>query len=290
MNSMPMINIPVSAPTCSLQCMFWYDYKDSPKTTGTVNTSTFTLTYDGTGSNILYNSAVYKIESIDIYSNGIHTFTAIPDNGNRPSLEMVINHYNKETKTYLYVCIPISAAGSSATTNALTEIIQNYFPSTGIHPTSSYSVNQFNLNYIIPKTSYFVHKGKYHSGKTNSIYVVFPYNSFGLPSSVIASLTTSTGHLQAHNIPSAYIPSTSPVVMQNTQGTTVNGFSGNGQIYIDCQPTDSEGEIVVKEQIIPSEFYKFNMSGLIYFIVMVVSCMLLISLYQKIKDFFTLNS
>jgi hypothetical protein len=103
----------------------------------------------------------------------------------------------------------------------------------------------------------------------------------------ITSATTGTGSLSTHTFTR---PSTLPTILQNTQGTTVNGFSGNGQIYIDCQPTDSQGEIVVKEQIVPSEFYKFNMSGLIYFIVIVVSCMVMISLYQKIKDFFTINS
>lgn len=288
----PKINIPASATTkCSIQCMFWYDYKDSLTTSISNNTTTVNLTYDGTGSTIMYNSIMYSLATtnpISIYAGGIHTFEE--NSGLGPSLELVVNHYNSETNTNLYVCIPISSSGTAPTTNALTEIITHYFPGTTSHPsTTNYPVNQFNLNYIIPKTTYFIHKGMYHNSSDNSttIYVVFPYNSLNLSSATITSATTGTGSLSTHTFTR---PSTLPTILQNTQGTTVNGFSGNGQIYIDCQPTDSQGEIVVKEQIVPSEFYKFNMSGLIYFIVIVVSCMVMISLYQKIKDFFTINS
>ena len=77
------------------------------------------------------------------------------------------------------------------------------------------------------------------------------------------------------------------MLVQSEKGSMSNGFSGDGQIYIDCQPTDSDGEIVVKETIIPNSAIKFDLSGLIYFVVVVISCILLVVLYQKITDLFS---
>jgi len=279
------IDIPVSVPDkCSLQCMFWYDFKTAVSTTISDDTKSLQLTYDAPGSNILYNSTVYTLDTIpiQIYAGGIHTF-----NTTDISLEIVINLISEDRGTHLYVCIPVSSNGPASSTNAIQEIIDAYFPS---HLNNSLSVNQFNLNYIIPKTSFIVHTGVYHNtSDSNSIYLVFPYPSFNLSLDIINKAITGTGRLSTYTLPSSNL-NLHPPMFQSEQGTSVNGFSETGQIYIDCQPTDQEGEIVVKEQIVPSSFYKFNMSGLIYFIVVVVSCIVLITLYQKMKDFFTLNS
>lgn len=282
------IRIPTTVEDkCSLQCMFWYDFKTSDTTDISDDTKSLQLTYDGPGSNIMYNSTVYKFDTpaIHIYAGGIHEFEA---NGNEgPSLEIVINLVDDNNRK-LYVCIPVGESGATSATNAIKDIIDEYFPT---RPTqSNISVNQFNLNYIIPKSSFIVHTGLYHhSSDSHAIYVVFPYPSFNLPQSYIAKVLEGTGRLIKYEFSTSNI-NLNPPMFQSEQGSTVNGFSGTGQIYIDCQPTDEEGEIVVKQQIVPSSFYKFNMSGLIYLIVMVISCIVLISLYQKVKDFFTLNS
>ena len=145
---------------------------------------------------------------------------------------------------------------------------------------------------IIPKSSYIVHQGPYLGGSDKDTYIVFPPNQFKLSSETISKITGLPG------VPNSSLPAicttpfskvrpNSSTLVQNEKGTTSNGFSGDGQIYIDCQPTDSDGEIVVKETIIPTSAVKFDLSGLIYFVVVVISCILLVVLYQKITDLFS---
>lgn len=282
---------------CSLQCMFWYDFMTSDTTDISDDTKSLQLTYDGPGSNVMYNSTVYKLATtaIHIYVGGIHTFES--NNNDGPSLEIVINLVDDNNRK-LYICIPIGESGATSATNAIKEIIDAYFTTTSTTTTTTttttaidgFSPTQFNLNYIIPKSPFIVHTGIYHnSSDSYATYVVFPYPSFNLSQTYINKVTLGPGHLNTYEFSTSAV-NVNPPMFQSEQGTTVNGFSGTGQIYIDCQPTDEEGEIVVKQQIVPSSFYKFNMSGLIYLIVMVISCIVLISLYQKVKNFFTLNS
>lgn len=280
--SISLIDIPSSVTTkCSLQCNYWFDYKDCPQVKVGTSANYFKINYDGSGSNIMYNSAVYKIASsnaISICVGGIHRFGSP---ATRPPLEMVIKHESQGTNSELYVCIPITSNGNMNANNAIETILTTYYP------TKSNSViytPNFNLNYIIPKSTYMVHTGAYHGrSKENSTYVVFPLHSFKMSDKAIESLTQSMSSYTALN-------GRNTTLIQNEKGTTVNGFSGDGQIYIDCQPTDSEGEIVVKETIIPANYYKFNMSSLIYLLVIVISCILLIVLYQKIKTFFSFKN
>lgn len=280
--SISLIDIPSSVTTkCSLQCNYWFDYKDCPKVKVSTASNYLKINYDGAGSNVMYNSAVYKIaasNAISICVGGIHRFGSP---ATRPPLEMVIKHESQATSSELYVCIPITTSGNISSNNPIENIITSYYP-TKSNPVV-YTPN-FNLNYVIPKSSYMVHTGAYHGqSKQNSTYIVFPINSFKISNQAIQSLIQSMS-------PYTELRATNKSLIQNEKGTTVNGFSGDGQIYIDCQPTDSEGEIVVKETIVPANFYKFNMSSMIYLIVVVISCILLIVLYQKIKDFFSFKN
>jgi hypothetical protein len=279
--SISFIDIPASSNnTCELPCRLWYNYTDSPVSKVGSTSDYMKINYDGAGSNVMYNSTVFNVETyyaISIYVGGIHRFGSPPT---RPPLEMVIKHKSPQNGSELYICIPIYSSGG-ASANPMDTLITSYFPAKNV---STVSVSNFNLNYIIPKSTFFIHTGAYH-GSTNSkaIYVVFPKNSLNISDATIKLMTETM---------SAYtrILAQNRTLLQNIKGTTVNGFSGDGQIYIDCQPTDSSGEIVMKETIVPTNFYKFNMSGLIYFIIVVISCILLIVLYQKIKDFFTLKN
>jgi hypothetical protein len=238
------------------------------------------INYDGAGSNVMYNSTVFKIgtsNAISIYVGGIHRFGSP---ATRPPLEMVIQHKSTQNNSELYLCIPIYPSGGSSM-NPVETLITTYFPAKNV---STVNVNNFNLNFVIPKSTFFVHTGAYHSTtSSNAIYVVFPKNTLNLSDAAIKLMTNTM-------TPYTKVTARNRQLLQNIKGTTINGFSGDGQIYIDCQPTDSEGEIVIKETIVPTDFYKFNMSGLIYFIVVVISCIVMIVLYQKIKEFFTIKN
>lgn len=287
---MVKINIPDSVTTkCSLQCGLSYDYKPSPVCRFSVdpsrNPTYFAITYDAPASHVLYNSKLYTLnekDSIMLIYGGIHLFNEV-----ELPLEMVISH--KSEGSMLYLCIPITSSPFSPSSGPLDTIIDTYYKNRN---TKFLNLNNFNLMDIIPKSSYIVHQGPYLGGSDKDTYIVFPPNQFKLSSETISKITGLPG------VPNSSLPAicttpfskvrpNSSTLVQNEKGTTSNGFSGDGQIYIDCQPTDSDGEIVVKETIIPTSAVKFDLSGLIYFVVVVISCILLVVLYQKITDLFS---
>lgn len=286
---MVKINIPDSVKTkCSLQCGLSYDYKPSIVARFDVdpsrNPTYFSITYEGS-NNVMYNSKLYTLnekDSIMLIYGGIHLFNNV-----ELPLEMVISH--KSEGSMLYLCIPITSSAFSPSSGPLDTIIDTFYKNRN---TKFLNLNNFNLNDIIPKSSYIIHQGPYLGGTENDTYIVFPPNQFKLSSETISKITGLPG------VPNSSLPAicttpfsnvrpNSSTLVQSEKGSMSNGFSGDGQIYIDCQPTDSDGEIVVKETIIPNSAIKFDLSGLIYFVVVVISCILLVVLYQKITDLFS---
>jgi hypothetical protein len=290
---MVKLNIPESVTTkCSLQCGLSYNYKPSPTCRfgpeSSRNPTYFSITYDDPASNVLYNSTLYTLrekDSIMLVTGGIHTFS-----GTQPELEIVITHTSETAN--LYMCIPITNSPFSPSNTSFDIIIDTYYK----NPNTKYlQLNNFNLNDIIPKSSYMIHRGPYLSKNPNDVYIVFPRNHYKLSSETISKLTGVPGVPDTSKkaicpTPFTNIQNSTPTLIQNEKGTLANGFSGDGQIYIDCQPTNSDGEIVVKETIVPTNYVKFNMSGLLYFVVVVISCILLVVLYQKVSDLFTFTS
>ena len=96
---------------------------------------------------------------------------------------------------------------------------------------------------MIPKSAYYSYTGTIPYGTCGAQYqyVVFPKQSIQIQKSTLDAL----GGL----IHDSYISVHPGQCYYNEKGTTQNGFSGDGQIYIDCQPTGEEDEIIYKEPV-----------------------------------------
>jgi len=223
------------ADKCSLKCLLWYNYGNSSCTV-TNNSDSLLVNYDGS-SDVMFNSKQYVPKDIRIYKPSIHTF-----DGQYADAELVITH----TSDYggLIVCVPIVSSqntNASTGTNVLDDIIDNAPPQ---KETTTLNIHDFNLNYLIPKSAYYSYTGTIAYGtcdNTQYQYVVFPKNSL-----VIAQSTLDTLGTLIHD---SYISVHPGECFYNIKGTTQNGFSGDGQIYIDCQPTGEEGDIIYKEPV-----------------------------------------
>jgi hypothetical protein len=107
------------------------------------------------------------------------------------------------------------------------------------------NVQNFNANNLIPKSSYFSYVGPLPYGTclpdTNVQYVVFHHKHGSI--NVGKETMNNLGKL----IHDAFIPIHEGKSFFNEKGTIENGFAGDGQIYIDCQPTDEDTEVVYQE-------------------------------------------
>jgi hypothetical protein len=254
------LNIVKSADKCSLKCLYFYKYGNSTCTV-TNATDQLTIPYDG-DSDVLFNSIKYNPVEVKIFMPSIHKF-----DGSYADAEMVIVHTGSSGG--LFVCIPITTSTStnaSTGTNLLTDIIKN----TPDKNSSSLNLQDFNLNYFIPKSSYFSYTGTRPYGECVSDvmynYIVFPKNSLTVNKALIAEL----GNL----IHDSYIPVYEGTCFWNEKGTTTNGFSGDGNIWIDCQPTGEEGEIIYKEQL-SSSSQTVNMDWIYSFLYVIIGIILM---------------
>jgi carbonic anhydrase len=231
----PINIIKKTADKCSLKCLLWYKYGTSSCTVQN-KSDQLVIPYDGE-SDVMFNSVTYNPVEIRIFKPSIHKFE-----GQYADAEIVVVHNGNGGG--LLVCIPVmgtSSANASTGTNLINDIVNN---SPEANQSTTLNLHDFNLNYILPKSSYFSYLGTLAfncSPGTMYNYVVFPKGSFIVNQSTLTSL----GNL----IHDSYINVVDGTCYWNEQGTKNNGFSGDGQIYIDCQPTGEEGEIIYQEQV-----------------------------------------
>jgi carbonic anhydrase len=240
----PLNIVKKTAGRCSLKCLLWYNYTASTCTIKT-NTDYLSILYDGS-SDVMYNSVKYTPTELRLYRPSLHTFDGV-----HADAELMVLHTGSSGG--LMICLPITSnsdKNGSTGSVLLSEIIKNA-PATG----DSISVNlqDFNLNYIIPKSPYFSYIGSEpFDGCTSSTiynYIVFPKQSIFINSSTLDELADSINETE--------IPTHDGDAFWNEKGTISNGFSGDGQIYIDCQPTGQEEDILYKED--SSAYKKVNM-------------------------------
>jgi len=195
------------------------------------------ISYDGE-SDVMFNSLSYQPVEVRIFKPSLHTFDGV-----QADAEMIVVH--KGSAGGLLICIPVMANKSinaSTGTNVLDDIISN---APEQNQSTTLNMHDYNLNFLIPKTSYFSYTASLPYGtcdETQYQYVVFPKQSI--------SISQETLNTLGSHIHDSYITAKEGDVFWNEQGTKNNGFAGEGQIYIDCQPTgqgDDETEIMYKE-------------------------------------------
>jgi carbonic anhydrase len=231
---------------CNLKCKLWYNYGNSSCLVSKKKDK-ISITYDGQ-SDVMFNSVPYKPTEIRIFKPSIHSY-----DGEFAEGELIIVHTGGQRG--LAICIPITASEtmkSSKGSTILQEIIKNT-------PNNSAALNinisDFNANHLIPKASYFSYVGGLIGGDATTgftcsnspgsevQYVVFhkSHGSITLNNRTLDTLGTI--------IQDSFIPFYEGKSFFNEKGTTENGFSGDGQIYIDCQPTDEDSELIYETPI-----------------------------------------
>jgi carbonic anhydrase len=234
-------NVPINivrqqTDKCNLKCKLWYNYGNSSCLLQN-SKDQLILTYDG-ASDVMFNSVPYKPTEIRIFKPSIHSY-----DGTYAEAELIIVHSGGQNG--LLICVPITISETSISTKGSTlleDIITNATDSTEV---VTMNIQDFNANNLIPKSSYFSYAGPIPYAQcnpdSNAQYVVFHYKQGSI--SVSQETMDNLGKI----IHDAYIPIYEGKSFFNEKGTIENGFAGDGQIYIDCQPTDEDSEIVYQQ-------------------------------------------
>lgn len=259
------INISSTDPSikeCNILCTYHYEYNDSACVVSVNNTDPsgnyldikYDLKNSGTSSQVIFNGENYNVSSIRVYQPSLHTY----DNQQAP-MELVIFH-DGGVSDKLVVSIPYqSGSGSSDYTSSKTgsqvleNIINDYYKLSPSPPSSSSSssssspqnlnINNFNLNNFIPKAKYYYYVGtelpKFGlcTQPKSTNYVLFDLSKGGqyISSDAISKIQNLISK-------SAFPVATNTLYKSAKFPNSNSNAAKSDEIYIDCNPTGSEGE------------------------------------------------
>jgi hypothetical protein len=242
----PLLNVPrdvisydgneFSASPCSQKCLFSYNYSASSSCVVTNEGDRLTIIYDG-GGDVTFNSATYLPTRLRLFKPSLHKFNGVQAEG-----ELIIEHSARSaSNTGLLVCIPLSSNGALSNASAILEDIIKNSP-TVEDASEALSISDFTLNHLIPTAPYYTYTGPLPYDvcidSATYQYVVFHPSRSG----AIALASNIMEGLGAMISQSFIVAFKEKGLFFNATGTSKNGFSGEDQIYIQCQPVGASAE------------------------------------------------
>jgi hypothetical protein len=264
------IDIRVSTPldVCDVKCKLSYNFKaltdivasnmstylkivpanKAATTVGYSSTDTPNCKHGGDGK--------FVVSEIRIYTPSIHTYATQRDLSNG---ELIIFLNNITGGRNLLICIPISSSASSASLKSAgiqLETIITQMSSTGNTSGQSSQIKglNFNLDKFMPPPGkgYYKYTASFFTLSPPCIkcldYVVYDINdiAISLKTSSLAKLISilqTPPYLSTIQSP----PLASIGYARNNKGATNGLTEDREQIYIDCKPTGSKGEVLIDE-------------------------------------------
>ena len=255
------INITVdTSVTCNGLCNYSFSY---PPTSLKIKRGTFIqLIPDNTAQPpVIYNNRNYNVTSAMLVRPSWHKFA-----GDYADAEMVIIHTSESFPNKLFVCIPITKS-STSTTDATTflDLIGLEISRTGTGEDGETVFNNptFTLNKFVPMKPYVSYTGRNQGqaetrdlttgvvvtpakvGADNDIIVFKKENAvyISVVTFDILTKTTSTGAEPLWQVYNNQIVRKAPRIFYNSTGPVVRA---GDSIYISCQPTGADGELLTK--------------------------------------------
>jgi carbonic anhydrase len=236
------VNIPTTATACSLKCKYSYNYPASSlQGTNKKDYISYRLN-EAQNTPVQYGDSNYEVEEFRIYQPSLHSFV-----GEKAPAELVIIHRNNMGSDKLLVCIPMIEKDVANDSSVMLEhvIIEVAKRANSNENTTMINLAGFTLNKFIPKKKPFIiYKGTLpYSPCINSTvnYVVFTDADAAIKITP-TSMNILERIITRHNY--EVKPEPKGGFFYNKDGPTL-GTSMSDDIYIDCKPTGSEGEVLV---------------------------------------------
>ena len=233
---------------CKLKCS--YQFKYAPTNLQITNVGNYLLlqTDEVAIPPVIYNDQNYNVSGAIIVQPSLHKF-----NGEHAEAELIVPHVNASGTNQLWVCVPIKSSSTTTDSSAaffdlIISEIKKTAPSSGAKTTFTNST--FSLNKFIPMAPYFSYKGTriFNSKcRENSIGSAIDYIVFHADNAITMGLSAMASLKRL--IPNTQQFGTAVEESENPDGVFYNPSGpispNQGDIYIDCQPTGDDGEVLV---------------------------------------------
>lgn len=282
------INILPPYSNCDLKCDYRFSYPKTP-TLLLSNKSTYIKIRPEQLSAempVLFNESNYQIYEMRIYTPSLHTY-----NGQTADAELIIHHTNEKGGNDLLVCIPIAAVTSVSMPDIFSTImteLASTSPSSSDGETSVI-IHTFSLNALIPMKPFYTYQGSLPYLPCNNVYNYIVFNKTNAINIATDTLTALTSMITAQSYTVYNIAS--GMVFYNAIGPSMLGKDKGDDIYIQCEPTGSDGESLIPvNKSIPGSI--FVGSGDIYnilqnkYVIMFSSLIALIIVYKMLTKIF----
>lgn len=220
---------------CDLKCSYSFHYGNS-SCIATNRGEYISMSYDKFSTPpVSYNSTGYYVQEIRLYIPSLHSY-----NNTKTEGELIIIHTSNTGSKPLLVCIPIKSNNTSSNSalffKTLIDTMASSAPADG--ESSTINASQFNLDYFVPKKPFFSYSGTepYQPCSSSVEYIVFSPLQTSLD--IMPESLTVLQSIISNN---SYDVKNGPNLFYNEKGPSTGG-SGNGEIYIDCQPVGSTDE------------------------------------------------
>jgi carbonic anhydrase len=226
---------------CNLKCS--YSFKYPPTNLQITNKGSYiSFKVDNSSSSpVIYNDQNYNVQEARLYQPSLHTYA-----GQHADAELIISHTNTISTKKLLVSIPIKTS-STSTSDSSTFFdlifieVQKTANSQGQQ--AMYNNPTFTLGKFVPMTPYYSYTGTLPWAPQNGTYAYVVYSI----ENAIAMSTQSMSVLKSVVYQSNTTIQTNPYdIFYNSVGPVT---PSQGEIYIDCQPTGDDGEILVPAKI-----------------------------------------
>lgn len=255
------INLVETKNICDITCNLSFNYVKSSINVTNIKGVYLSIIYDQNNkSNVNFSSDIYSPSEIRIFTPSLHKY-----NGKHADAELIVNHNGNNNK-HLMMCIPIvnkNYLSNSAIT--LSRIVQDMVNSRLNKYSDNLLINNYtiNLNDIIPEKPYYFYEGCSNNDNffTNSNIKIVSFDN-----------TFNNNTSGAIHVDDTFIKNLKKLLVNPNNVSTVsyksdklfynmnipnNSQNKKDDIYIDCQPTNEEGEIYIplNQQNKPPDFF-----------------------------------
>ena len=234
----PIDIVKSNAGDCQLKCDYTPQY-DNTDISAENKGDHILYTFGQTKKLSTFNTEGYRVIDMRLYQPSLHRYE-----GKNCSAEILITHTNVSKNMTLIVCIPIESAeyaesGMNELISQVAQLANTEGGSTAIRSPG------FTLSSLVPLKPFYNYTGLSAFGNCGESiqYIVFGLNN--------AIRITNKNLNDLTNI----ITKNEYTVKNNSSGLFYNKKGpdkSTGEIYINCQPTDSSGEIMVDEEALPT--------------------------------------